>query len=205
MKKRFYTGMSKVTILITIFTMLIATPALAANGDIWQETAIDLGSTQNILLNHHGTIFNVLANPSSYNYEVNGNLYSIQDANNQFTANPTYTPNQVWPLITQNDKSVASLPIITTTPLLILNAVVGIPYNCTSYFYAYGGTAPYTFTLASGSSMPPGLTLGTDGSITGTPTKSGSTNFTVVVTDSSKPIARTSSMTYSFIVYPSQN
>jgi len=51
---------------------------------------------------------------------------------------------------------------------------------------ASGGTAPYTWSLSSGS-LPAGLTLISSGQISGTPTASGTSLFTVKVTDSSSP------------------
>jgi len=51
-----------------------------------------------------------------------------------------------------------------------------------------GGTSPYSWALVSGSSLPTGLTLSTTGVISGTPTGSGTTSFTVKVTDSSSPL-----------------
>ena len=50
--------------------------------------------------------------------------------------------------------------------------------------------------------MPPGLTLGADGSLTGTPTKASSTPFafTVTVTDSSKPTPATNSVPYAITI-----
>ncbi len=51
---------------------------------------------------------------------------------------------------------------------------------------ATGGTAPYTWSLKTGT-LPPGLTLGTAGKITGTPTKKGSYSVTFKVTDSASP------------------
>jgi hypothetical protein len=52
---------------------------------------------------------------------------------------------------------------------------------------ATGGTAPYSFTLGNGTSLPAGLALSSAGSISGTPTTAGSTTFTVDVTDSTTP------------------
>lgn len=46
---------------------------------------------------------------------------------------------------------------------------VDVPANF--QFEVWGGTTPYTFTLVGGSTMPPGLTLSSDGTITGTPTQ----------------------------------
>ncbi len=52
-----------------------------------------------------------------------------------------------------------------------------------SAFIARGGRAPYTFAITSGA-LPAGLTLNANGTITGTPTVSGTFTFTVEVTDS---------------------
>ncbi len=50
---------------------------------------------------------------------------------------------------------------------------------------AAGGTAPYTFALSSGSGpLPDGLTLASDGTISGTPTVLDTFDFTVTITDS---------------------
>jgi hypothetical protein len=52
---------------------------------------------------------------------------------------------------------------------------------------ASGGTTPYTWSIASGA-LPPGLSLAAGtGTISGTPTATGTYGFTVQVTDSSNP------------------
>jgi photosystem II stability/assembly factor-like uncharacterized protein len=76
---------------------------------------------------------------------------------------------------------------ITTEGLL--NGTEGFPYN--QSLTAEGGTEPYTWSLAPGSSpLPPGLTLAGDGTISGTPTQSENYDFTVRVTDSSTPVTQ---------------
>lgn len=50
-------------------------------------------------------------------------------------------------------------------------------------FVASGGTAPYTYSISSGS-LPPGLTLNADGTVTGNTTTVGTYAFTVEATDS---------------------
>jgi hypothetical protein len=60
-------------------------------------------------------------------------------------------------------------------------AVVAQPYTAT--LAATGGTAPFTWSVASGS-LPPGLSLSTAGSLSGTPSALGSTGFAVAVHDS---------------------
>lgn len=73
---------------------------------------------------------------------------------------------------------------ITTTTLP--HGIVSVPYAAS--LTATGGTTPYTWTLASGS-LPNGLSLASNGSISGTPTgPPGSSTFTVTVTDSTNPI-----------------
>jgi hypothetical protein len=75
----------------------------------------------------------------------------------------------------------------TTTPLAVATATlaggtVNSPYSQT--LAAAGGTAPYTWSLATGV-LPSGLALdATTGAITGTPTAAGTVSFTVKVTDS---------------------
>ena len=69
--------------------------------------------------------------------------------------------------------------VVTTTSLP--NATNGVAYNQT--LMATGGQTPYTWTNISGA-LPSGLTLATNGVISGTPTTNGTFNFTVKVTDS---------------------
>ena len=73
---------------------------------------------------------------------------------------------------------------IQTTSLL--DGMASTPYL--GRLAAIGGTAPYNWTITSGS-LPPGLTLGAaTGAITGTPTSStGTYSFTVQATDISSP------------------
>lgn len=53
---------------------------------------------------------------------------------------------------------------------------VGVPYSAS--LTAWGGTEPLTWSLVGGGVLPTGLTLGSDGVITGTPTEAGT--FTVL-------------------------
>ncbi|QWT18978.1 autotransporter domain-containing protein [Bacillus sp. NP157] len=70
-------------------------------------------------------------------------------------------------------------PTITVAPPSVPNATVRSAYSTT--FTASGGTAPYTFTNTG--ALPSGLTLANNGTLSGTPTASGTFNFTVTATD----------------------
>jgi large repetitive protein len=70
-------------------------------------------------------------------------------------------------------------PNFTLTPPT-LSATVGQAYS--GNFVAGGGTAPYTYTRMAGT-LPTGMTLNTDGTLSGTPTASGTFNFTVIARD----------------------
>lgn len=77
---------------------------------------------------------------------------------------------------------VVAAPTISLAPATLPNATVASAYSQT--VTASGGTAPYSFAVTAGA-LPPGLALGSTGALSGTPTASGSFNFTVTATDSS--------------------
>lgn len=67
-------------------------------------------------------------------------------------------------------------------PISLANGQLGVTYPPNQTFIGAGGTAPYTFTLNSGS-LPPGLSLSAGGTISGTPTSTGVYTFTVSCVD----------------------
>ncbi|MCL1526428.1 putative Ig domain-containing protein [Xanthomonas nasturtii] len=71
--------------------------------------------------------------------------------------------------------------VVTVGPASLPGATAGSAYS--QNLTASGGTAPYTFALSAGT-LPAGLTLSGTGVLSGTPTASGSFNFTVTATDS---------------------
>ena len=83
----------------------------------------------------------------------------------------------------------ASAPTLTITTASVPNGIVGTAYSFT--LAATGGTTPYLWTVTSGA-LPAGLSLSKSGTISGTPTSAGPSNFTVQVTDSSSPVQRAS-------------
>jgi hypothetical protein len=72
------------------------------------------------------------------------------------------------------------LPPLSVNAATLPGGVVGTAYG--SSVGATGGQAPYSFSVVDGS-LPPGVTLGADGSLTGTPTAAGGFGFTVQAAD----------------------
>jgi hypothetical protein len=93
--------------------------------------------------------------------------------------------------------AIVACPLITLSPATLPNATVGSPYSAT--IVASGGTAPYTYSVSSGS-LPAGLTLNANtGEISGTPTAAAISNFTITATDA---VGCLGSRAYSIIVAP---
>ena len=96
--------------------------------------------------------------------------------------------------------SAANVLITVTAPTINVSPSTLGPMTINTAFSsslsATGGTAPYTFAITSGS-LPTGLTLSSAGLISGTPTATGSYNFTVTATDAN---SATGARAYSVIV-----
>ena len=75
-------------------------------------------------------------------------------------------------------------PITITSNFTLPWTSAGSSYSAT--LTATGGTGPYTWTVAPGSALPPGLTL-SNGVLTGVMQSGGAYNFEIVVTDSANP------------------
>jgi subtilisin family serine protease len=87
--------------------------------------------------------------------------------------------------------AVAAAPLVITTSSLPA-AAVGVSYS--QALQASGGAPPYTWGRTAGN-LPKGLMLSPSGVISGTPTKRGSSSFTVRVTDSAgSQVSRTLSL-----------
>ena len=81
-----------------------------------------------------------------------------------------------------------------TNSNLLPNATTGSAYSVA--LTAAGGTPPYTFATAAGSSLPPGLTL-QNGTLSGTPAAIGNYNFAIQLSDST---GFSTSVIYSILV-----
>ncbi|CAG2098266.1 putative Ig domain-containing protein [Xanthomonas arboricola pv. juglandis] len=92
------------------------------------------------------------------------------------TDSTTGTPSQA----TRSYTLTIAAPPIVVAPSTLPAATRGTAYSQT--LSASGGTAPYTYALASGT-LPAGITLASNGTLSGTATVEGSFNFTVTATD----------------------
>ena len=92
--------------------------------------------------------------------------------------------------------SSSSKPVPTQLKMMMSSLPAGTVSTAYSTpLSASGGTAPYTWSITSGS-LPSGLSLSGTGTISGMPTAAGSSTFTLQVTDSaSAPASATASLT----------
>ncbi|WP_374057830.1 putative Ig domain-containing protein [Xanthomonas sp. WHRI 6108] len=89
--------------------------------------------------------------------------------------------------------TIAAATLVLAQPTLP-PAVRGSAYN--QVITASGGVAPYRYSIASGT-LPAGLTLASDGTLSGTPTTQGTSSFTIAVADAGNASA---TQAYSFTV-----
>jgi hypothetical protein len=104
--------------------------------------------------------------------------------NSEFTVRVTDSANQNATRALSITINAAPAPTITTTS--VPGGGVNVPYY--AGLLASGGTPPYSWAVTSGS-LPAGVTLSSAGEISGTPTASGSFDFTVTVTDAARSTA----------------
>jgi hypothetical protein len=111
------------------------------------------------------------------------------------TDSATPTANTVTGPVTVTVSPVPTLTLAGSLP----NATLGVAYS--QALTATGGIKPYSYALTAGS-LPPGLTLATDGTISGTPTQVGASSFTVTVTDTESTPQTASLPLVLLVVYP---
>lgn len=110
-----------------------------------------------------------------------GNSYAILQVDLNKSSDPAYIDDPATVTMTASC-SEGSPVTITLDPAAgsLANGTVGTSY--TETFTASGGAAPYTYAVTAGA-LPDGLTLASNGALTGTPTTAETANFTVTATD----------------------
>jgi hypothetical protein len=147
----------------------------------WSVTSGSLASLGLSLNSETGLISGTPTGPGSGSF-----TFQVTDATHVSASSGSIT-------ITVNPP--AALAVTTTS---LAGAALGVAYSQT--LQATGGVQPYQWSITSGS-LPSGLTLSSAGVISGTPNGStGTSNFTVTVTDSQTPTHKTSSANLSIMV-----
>jgi uncharacterized protein YhjY with autotransporter beta-barrel domain len=121
--------------------------------------------------------------PAGLSFDPNGTLSGtpVAAGNASFTITVTDSSGAPGPYSASRAYTVTiAPPTIELTPVTLPNATFGVAYNQT--ITADGSIAPYSFAVTSGS-LPPGLTLTTGGTLSGTPTLGGPRTFTITATD----------------------
>ncbi len=125
-----------------------------------------------------------------------GSTYALTSADIGFTVRSSVTATNAAGSSTASSAPTAVVvAAVTVSTTSLPNAVLGSAYTAT--LAASGGTAPYSWSVTSGS-VPPGMTLSpSTGVISGTPTASGTFAFTAQVSDGN---SRTASKALSITV-----
>jgi hypothetical protein len=194
-----------------IFTAGCGGGSSSSSGPKPASISLNLNATQQI---DQGQSVNLSAylTPSSAAQTVSWTLSGPGALSNQTPTQVTYTaPSSgaagsatVTATATQDTSLTASLsiefqplPTITTTSLP--PATEGVSYN--QAITTSGGTGTLKFSLVGSTSLPTGLSMDSTGLITGLPTgPSGTTNFTVAVTDTSNAGPQTATKSLSITV-----
>jgi len=130
--------------------------------------------------------------------QVAGSPFATGTVPHSVAFSPSVSGNLFAAVANSGDNTVSvyaySIPTITLAPTTLPGATLGSAYS--QPITASGGTSPYTYALTSGA-LPPGMSLSSSGLLAGTPTASGSFNFTITATDSK---GFTGSQSYNLLV-----
>ncbi|MCA1326899.1 putative Ig domain-containing protein [Herbaspirillum sp. alder98] len=182
-------------------TPLVMSPTVSASPTIGQSFSQQLNTTggtapytyvlatgslpAGISMNANGTFSGTPTERATYNFSVRS------------TDSTSPTPYTV----TRGYQMAVGSATLVTTPATLPNGMVSVAYS--QQLSSSGGTAPYTYVVDGGFSLPPGLQLSTTGLISGTPTTAGTTSVRFVAKDSTTGTAtETASATYSFVIDP---
>ena len=93
---------------------------------------------------------------------------------------PNATPNTTPSAVAKSPSPIPTAPLQAASPPFH-NGEVGVAYGAVA-LSATGGRSPYSWSVFSGA-LPSGMTLGNDGSVSGTPAAAGTFSFTIQVKD----------------------
>ncbi|KRD79436.1 putative Ig domain-containing protein [Lysobacter sp. Root983] len=176
-------GSRAYSLTVSAATITVA-PATLPNGGVAQaysQTITASGGTA-------GYSFAVTAGalPAGLSLASNGTLSGTPTAGGTFNFTVTATDSSTGsgPYTGSNSYTLLiTAATVILPPTTLPNATVTNAYGV-AVTGATGGVSPYTYALVSGA-LPPGLSIGSSGGITGTPTAPGTYNFNLTATDSS--------------------
>ncbi len=124
--------------------------------------------------------------PSGLSLTSAGVIAGAPMTNGQFNLPVAVFVNNPYQAVTQYlALTIARAPLQVTTVSPLPNATLGIFYS--QLLSANGGLPPYSWSLAPGSGpLPPGLSLASNGSLSGTPTSTGPFGISVRVIDAAQ-------------------
>lgn len=142
------------------------------------------------------------AMPPGLQLEASGVITGVPISAGSFSFTVQVTDGGMPAQVATRSYSIAILAGPGPDPLTILTSAlpggtVGSTYAAS--LAAMGGTPPYAWTLDAGTTLPPGLALAQDGTITGMPTTAGTYAFTVTLVDAGMP-QQTASAGFTIVV-----
>jgi hypothetical protein len=137
--------------------------------------------------------------PPGFSFMSDGTLSGTPSVPGGYSFVVQLSDSSVPRLSTTQQFSLTILPGLTIVTTSLPAGAPGTAYSAT--LQASGGTTPYTWTVAQ-SSLPPGLILAADGTITGVPTANGTYSVTIQAADSATPQAKATRL-FSIAIGPS--
>jgi formylglycine-generating enzyme required for sulfatase activity len=160
------------------------------------------------------TTFNAIGGTANYTWSANSTSgpigLTINATSGVVSGNLTAAPGNYTMLVSVRDGanqtatanvsvSILKLPLAWVTEPALPDGQVAFAYS--SNLTVGGGRPTYSYVLANGSTLPPGLSLTATGTLAGSPTGSGNFTFTVNASDSAVPV-NTANRTFTWRVLP---
>ncbi|MHB8643336.1 MAG: putative Ig domain-containing protein [Gaiellaceae bacterium] len=125
------------------------------------------------------------APPAGLSLNASGTLLGTPGASGSFTFTVTATDAQ-GSSGSRTYTLTVNISTLDISPSGLGGASAGANYATT--FTGSGGTPSYSFALANGTSLPPGLSLSPNGALTGVPSQVGSYTFAIKITDAASQV-----------------
>lgn len=173
------TGSLALTMIVYAPTIAVTPAALPAGtgGIAYSQTLSASNGTGPYTFSYTGAL------PPGLNLSAGGVLSGTPTASGPYTFTVTVTDSSTGTgpySASKNYTLTVAAPTISISPAALPNGTGGIFYSQT--LSASGGTADYSYAVTAGA-LPNGLTLNTNGTLSGTPNEAGNFNLTVTATD----------------------